>query len=335
VVLHRYAAGWINGGLALGASTRHTSSYREVRKVAEEQKSRERSFIGALVPAWRPTREQILWTVRIVIVLVLLLGTLTLIGLPFEITLWEWMKLLIVPAVIAAGGLWFNRQQRDREMEIAEQRAQDEALQAFLEQISQLLTDEKRPLRRAQPGDDLSAVARARTSTVLRRVDSERKGRVVQFLYEAGLIRRDRLVLGLINADLEGAPLSMAELSEASLRGANLSGADLMLAKLGGADLRDANLSGANIWWAYLRDADLRGANLHGAVLWRADLRGANLVRADLTDADLSEVKGITNEELEQHAGSLERTTMPNGQKYEDWLKSKDRGEDGENTSSP
>jgi hypothetical protein len=27
--------------------------------------------------------------------------------------------------------------------------------------------------------------------------------------------------------------------------------------------------------------------------------------------------------------GSLEGATMPNGQKYEDWLKSKDRKEDG------
>ena len=33
--------------------------------------------------------------------------------------------------------------------------------------------------------------------------------------------------------------------------------------------------------------------------------------------------------------GSLEGATMPNGQKYEDWLKSKDRGEDGKNDGSP
>ena len=30
-------------------------------------------------------------------------------------------------------------------------------------------------------------------------------------------------------------------------------------------------------------------------------------------------------------AKSLKGATMPNGQKYEDWLKSKDRAEDGEN----
>jgi hypothetical protein len=37
----------------------------------------------------------------------------------------------------------------------------------------------------------------------------------------------------------------------------------------------------------------------------------------------------IANEELNQQAKSLKGATMPDGQKYEDWLKSKDRGEDG------
>ncbi len=58
------------------------------------------------------------------------------------------------------------------------------------------------------------------------------------------------------------------------------------------------------------------------------------MTHADLRGANLSEALGITNEELEQQAASLEGATMPNGQKYEDWLKSKGRGEDGENSGS-
>lgn len=52
--------------------------------------------------------------------------------------------------MIAGGGIWFNRQQRERELEIAseqrkreveiaEHRTQDEALQAYLDQISDML----------------------------------------------------------------------------------------------------------------------------------------------------------------------------------------------------
>jgi hypothetical protein len=44
---------------------------------------------------------------------------------------------------------------------------------------------------------------------------------------------------------------------------------------------------------------------------------------------------GVTNEEGEQQAESLEGATMPNGQKYEDWLRSKGRGEDGEDGENP
>jgi hypothetical protein len=66
----------------------------------------------------------------------------------------------------------------------------------------------------------------------------------------------------------------------------------------------------------------LASANLSRVNLFEANLNGANLDRANL-----SEAAGITNEEIEQHARYLEGATMPNGQKYEDWLKS--RGEDG------
>jgi hypothetical protein len=108
-------------------------------------------------------------------------------GLPKQ-TLWDWLKLLVVPAVIAAGGLWFNAQQREREQRIANERAQDETLQAYLDGMSELLTDKAQPLHRAQPGDRLSTVARARTLTVLGRLDGGRKGSVLQFLFESELI---------------------------------------------------------------------------------------------------------------------------------------------------
>jgi hypothetical protein len=53
-----------------------------------------------------------------------------------------------------------------------------------------------------------------------------------------------------------------------------------------------------------------------------------------LENANLVGANGITNAELEQQAVSLVGTDMPNGQKYEDWLKSGLREEDGKNDSS-
>ena len=69
-------------------------------------------------------------------------------------------------------------------------------------------------------------------------------------------------LLGRIKAAVEVAVLRGADLSGADLRDANLSDAVLRGADLSGADLRDANLSDA-----VLRGADLRDANLRGAII--------------------------------------------------------------------
>ena len=53
-------------------------------------------------------------------------------------------------------------------------------------------------------------------------------------------------------------------------------------------------------------------------------MSGAKLSKAYLREADLSfaNLGGADYEELEQQVESLEGATMPNGQKYEDWLMS-------------
>jgi hypothetical protein len=84
------------------------------------------------------------------------------------------------------------------------------------------------------------------------------------------------------------------------------------------ADLREADLGGADLRRAVLSFARLSAANLR-----LADLSGADLREADLREADLSSVMGWTEKQLTA-ARSLEGATMPNGQKYEVWLKHKE-----------
>jgi len=136
-------------------------------------------------------------------------------GVQSSKTLWDWLKLLIVPAVLAVGGYLFTRSENRATQAVAERRAQDEALQAYLDQMSAMLipNQDQPSLYEAHPGDRLSSMARARTLTVLPRLDDHRKGRVVQFLNEAGLIANGRPVL-----DLGGADLQRAHLFEADLR---------------------------------------------------------------------------------------------------------------------
>ena len=284
-------------------------------------------------------------------------------------TFWDWLDLLIVPIVLAIGGYLFTRSENQATQAAAERRAQDEALQAYLDQIGQLLLDENRPLRQTDD-DAVRTLARARTSTVLTRLGGARKGSVVRFLYESGLITKDDPVLildevDLKQADLSGANLSRADLSGAILIGANLSHANLSEALLHHANLRSANLRDAGLHGASFRGADLSeanlvrndlhranlsGANLSGALLHHANLHGANLSGANLGGAilhrvDLSGAEGWTDMQL-RTARSLTGATMPDGHRltseyenndntYEKWLKDRKALEEDGRTNKP
>ena len=222
-------------------------------------------------------------------------------------TLWDWMNLLLVPLFLAGSVLLLNRSKRDVEGQRAEENAtlehdiardnqQEEALQAYFDRIIELVLKEK--LSKFSP-DEVRNAARTRTLSVLRRLDTERKGMVVLFLKDSGLIDREAVV-DLCGADLRGASLMNAKLSRANLGGADLSGANLIGADLSkafldetnlhGARLTSANLGGAGLVEANLSDAILSQTKLNKANLAGADLRGCHLHDAELCEADLSGV---------------------------------------------
>jgi hypothetical protein len=278
--------------------------------VEQEQKPREQSFIRALLPDRLPTTAEVVWSIRITVVVIVVLLLLSFTSWLLSIEFMNLLKVLAVPITVGAAVPFLNWLQKKRELEVGQlqkkheleienQRAQDEALQAYLDQIGQLLLDKERPLRKSQKGDEERTLARARTKEVLWKLSPHRKRNVLQFLYEACLIKRDNKII-------------------------HLSGADLRNAYLWKLDLRNADLRGADIKGADLSEADLSGADLRGSMLGEANLRGAYLIGADLDNA-----KEWTEDQL--IAAHLEGATMPNGQKYEDWLKDRE----GEENSGP
>jgi uncharacterized protein YjbI with pentapeptide repeats len=269
-------------------------------------------------------------------------------------TVRDWLQLLIVPLALLGIGFLFSVQQDARqqtiedqrakaERELAKQRAQGEALQAYLSQRSQLILEEH--LRNSDADSELRTLARARTLTMLESVDPDRKTEVMRFLVEAVLIQSvggKNPIIELSSADLHNIDLrpSGAELNATNpldiasgleefdghrtvligidLHGAALDGVDMKGAALPGANLREASLHYTDLRPADLRRADLSRADLEGANLSNADLKLASLDEADLTNADLTGAMGVTSKYLEQVAGSLDGATMPNGQKYLD-----------------
>ena len=168
-------------------------------------------------------------------------------------SLWDWGELLIVPLMLAGIAIWFQistssstkksaETRATVEREIEEDRARETALQNYLNAISTLLLENDLP--NAKQDDIVQRLATTRTLAVFRQLDGRRKGVVLQFIYDTGLITKDRKII-----DLAGADLKETYLTNGNLMSADLSGADLSDSKLGGANLSQANLVSVALTW--------------------------------------------------------------------------------------
>lgn len=115
--------------------------------------------------------------------------------------------------------------------------------------------------------------------------------------------------LNLSKIDIRGAQLLYAHLERAILSRSNLEKANLAHAYLDGSyligtDLRDAylfqtDLSESELYEADLRGADLREANLHGAKFGNLDRLWPDSPKTDLRGTDLTNVVGLTWNQIE------------------------------------
>jgi uncharacterized protein YjbI with pentapeptide repeats len=225
-------------------------------------------------------------------------------------TLWDWLQLLVVPLVIALVAFLLSdaqsrrqdaRERRDANRQRALERsasvddAREGALRAYVEQMSDLLLT--RDLAHSRSAS-ARQVARTNTLTVLRRLDGPRKGLVLGFLEDAGLLIYPEPRVRLDSADLRGAVVRNssflnADFGGADLRRADFRGSSLVRPHWSGANLRDADFRrteslGPDFAFADLRRANFRGARLDFPVFSTADLRGA-----DFSDAYIARPKFI------------------------------------------
>jgi uncharacterized protein YjbI with pentapeptide repeats len=202
-------------------------------------------------------------------------------------TLWDWLELLLVPVALAVVAVLLNQWQTNREKDREEKRAdaarlaaednvRQETLQAYLGSMSDLMLE--RDLLVTQGHEAVRSVARTITLTALRRLDGERKGLIVRFLSEAGLIAASNPRVRLDNADLRGVKLRDAILDQISLEG---------------ADLRRSDLRGISLSYSTLINVKLQDAKLDRATLLRACIDHARFDRASLYEGNLQGMNGI------------------------------------------
>lgn len=254
---------------------------------------------------------------------------------------WDIFTGLSLPLIVFGGGILFNYLNGQQQQKIAEEKQKDELLKTYINDMKASLLDKDHPLKNSKKNSESRSIARATTLTTLTQLNSEqdqqkakegkynqRKGLIMQFLYESGLIGFSKLsstgfikfdpitpldAADLTFADLHNAYLESANLESVNLNSANLESVNLSLANLADAVLIDANLNRANLISANLWRADLKSAFLNSAVLDRVNLWGANLENANFMSANLM---GANMESANLKSANLKNTNLRNANLY-------------------
>jgi uncharacterized protein YjbI with pentapeptide repeats len=214
-------------------------------------------------------------------------------------TLWDWLDLLIIPIVIAFFAWIFKEADKEKTTKQEREKTYENILESFINIMTKLLLENN--LGGIDTTTETVAVARTRVILALSNLDRARKGQIIQFLYESGLINLNPK-LKILGADLNYAILDGILLFESEIRGVYFTGASLKHANLTkgvfvGCDFTNADLSGCLV-----NDSDFSYTNLTNAKLKNLNLINVNLEGADLTGADLkgskikqSQLNGIKN----------------------------------------
>jgi uncharacterized protein YjbI with pentapeptide repeats len=192
-------------------------------------------------------------------------------------TVWDWLQLLIVPAMLAAIALAYNKTQSSREHRREDRATQDAAVLAYIAQQGDLILKHKLVADKTA-----AALAGAMTFATLHRVDGTRKGEIIRYLFMEQLITdpdNGLPILDLTVADLRRLDLTHAHL----LEGLNLRATDLRAARFDGARLIDTDFTNAD-----LRGASFRGALLGGVIFKDARLNGAVFDDATIGESSIS-----------------------------------------------
>jgi uncharacterized protein YjbI with pentapeptide repeats len=242
---------------------------------------------------------------------------------------WDIFTGLSLPLIVFGGGILFNYLNGQQQQKIAEEKQKDELLKTYINDMKASLLDKDHPLKDLTKNIESRSIARTITLTTLTQLNSEqdqqkskegkynqRKGLIMQFLYESGLSKFDAKVTPivllnkadftfanlensfLIGVNLFGANLESANLNFAHLNFAHLKSANLNFARLESVKLNGANLLGTILYSANLESANLNGANLLGTMLYSANLENANLKSANLKSAILYNTKNLTNQQI-------------------------------------
>lgn len=126
-------------------------------------------------------------------------------------------------------------------------------------------------------------------------------------LSDAMLNQASLVASNMSNADFRG-----ADMSDGTFTGSNFSGARFINTQASGADFSGAVFTLSEMDHADFENAKFLGTYFHSAQFGHAFIGGAQFDDADLSGADLSEVRGLTQSQLDTACGNHD-TRLPHG----------------------
>jgi uncharacterized protein YjbI with pentapeptide repeats len=215
-------------------------------------------------------------------------------------TIWDLLDLIMVPIALIFVAYWLNLSEKRTEAQQLEEQNQRIILQDYFAQIRDFILEKN--LLICSQESALRKLARTITKITLHEVNGSRRGIIIRFLYESGLVSQKDPIIFLSGSDCREAELSYAMLQEVTLIQINGSGTIFSRANLSMSRLNESNFSNADFSSADLRNSNISRANLSGAKLTNTNFEGANLIRANLENATMR--------------GAIFKNTKLNGVKY-------------------
>jgi uncharacterized protein YjbI with pentapeptide repeats len=199
-------------------------------------------------------------------------------------TLWDWMDLLIIPLAVGILAWSFKEAEKEKANRSEEERSQNESLDSFIKIMTELII--KHNLTNEKSSFESRTIARTRINLAFSNLNKVRKGQVLQFLFESGLIDKTPKI-NILGADIKGAVLDGIVLSQAEIKGVYFNKASIKSSNLNRTVFTGCDFSGADLSDSLVNETDLSYTNLSRAKLKNMDLTSVNFEGADLTKANL------------------------------------------------
>ena len=257
-----------------------------------------------------------------------------------------WTKLFVsalFPLIFGIFTITFTIQQgsiaranRDQDQAQTDELRRQTVYDNFIDEVSKLLHHHVNQSLVTYLQDDI----RVKTLNSLSQVDSDRKCRIIQFLYENKLIRSDESRIGgIVSLDegdlsgirfvqspklrcrldrviLSGVLASNVTFDQCQMHNAQFDGASMIGARFIKTILTSSTFIGTNLTGAVFLESNIRSVNFSSAVLTRAMFYGVRLERVDFTNADLLgsdlTMKQLTNCS-DDKSNVLLNTRLPDG----------------------